>query len=164
MMFTDWVMKGNDVTVAVLDSGVNCTGPVPINCAGGGVSFLNGSKGTNTTDTDNHGTLVGAIIAGTTAPDLGVAPKARVLPVKIMQSNSFSVADLTLGIDWVVNHASTHPNLRIMNISVGTNYHWVGCNCDGADQWTIALELSLRRAKNNAKIVTFAETGICVYK
>ncbi|WP_207631679.1 MULTISPECIES: type VII secretion-associated serine protease mycosin [unclassified Actinopolyspora] len=113
--------RGEGVTVAVIDSGVDATTP---QLAGGvldGVDVL--SDGTSTADTDclGHGTFVAGIIAARPAPDTGftgIAPAAAILPVRDTHSaQDGSVESMARGI-----RAATRAGAQVINISASTNY------------------------------------------
>lgn len=79
--------RGKGVTVAVVDSGVSATHPQLRGAVTGGDNVLDGSSPTQ--DCVGHGTLVAGIIAGRGAPGArfsGVAPDARIVPVKTLDN------------------------------------------------------------------------------
>ncbi|MFD7659125.1 S8 family serine peptidase [Actinosynnema sp. NPDC059797] len=95
---------GAGVTVAVLDTGVD---PDHADLAG---AVLPGAEfpdlGSGARDASGHGTDVAALIAGRS----GVAPGARVLPVKVTGGG----ADANEALRWAVDHGA-----RVVNLSLG---------------------------------------------
>lgn len=80
-----WPMsRGRDVVVAVIDSGISGTHP---SLSGQVLPGVNLVPATEKKCDNTHGTLVAAIIAGRDDPDVpfhGVAPDARILPVRVL--------------------------------------------------------------------------------
>ena len=128
---------GKGVDVALIDSGV-----VAVEGLKTPGKILNGpdlspeSQRTNLRylDTYGHGTHMAGIIAGRdsnvtsiSAGDsthfLGVAPNARIVSVKVAESNGWTdVSQVIAGIDWVVQHrADPGLNIRVLNLSFGTD-------------------------------------------
>jgi subtilisin family serine protease len=114
--------KGEGATVAVVDTGV-----APHQCFGNrllpGASFRNGARGTSTSDVAGHGTFVAAIIAGGPFPRndgrsyvLGVAPAAKILPVKVLGDDGFgNESDIVSGVEFAIRQTG----VRIVNMSLG---------------------------------------------
>lgn len=102
--------KGQNVTVAVLDSGVSGnTDIVPI-------ENINKSEETGTNDTNGHGTHVAGIIAATSnsTGGAGIAPLAKIINVKIAnKAGSTNDSRIIQGIRAVIGKAD------IINLSVG---------------------------------------------
>jgi len=108
-----WRMTdGAPVTVAVLDTGVSPDHPDLIGRVLPGWNFVDGNA--DTRDDAGHGTFVAGIIAGRAdggAP--GVAPGARILPVKILNRDAVgSTANFVAGIVYAVDQGA-----RVINIS-----------------------------------------------
>jgi serine protease AprX len=113
-------VEGDGVTVAVLDTGIT-----PVNdLAGrviGGIDFSGGNNPYN--DEFGHGTFVAGIIAGNGASSngayKGVAPKAKLVSVKIAGRNGASdITNLLAGIQWAVSFRQQY-GIRVLNLSVG---------------------------------------------
>ena len=148
---------GAGVTVALLDSGVDCSHPdVQGSCADGGATFLGGQFGGGADDDIGHGTVMAAIITA----DNGVAPDAKVLPIKIASAAlPGTVNDVVNAIDHVVDTKDAHSNLRVMNLSLDVPTLYAACPpCDPTDQDTQAFGAALDRAKA-AGIITLASSG-----
>ncbi len=115
---------GSDaVTVAILDTGVDLDHPdLSGNTAGGEPRILPGYDFVNrdgTADDDNgHGTMVAGTAAAKTDNGLGVAGtawKARILPVKVLNSESVGFdSDLAEGIRWAADRGAD-----VINMSFG---------------------------------------------
>jgi membrane-anchored mycosin MYCP len=113
--------SGRGVTVAVLDTWVDNTHPDFGGRVSAGVTCSDGrcSPGGNQPDTcEPHGTHVSGIIASIR---YGVAPEAKVLPIRVLTSHSGTcaaqAADVALGIRYAVAHG-----IRLINVSLGSTY------------------------------------------
>jgi subtilisin family serine protease len=108
--------QGEGVTVAVIDSGVDATH-----------ADLRGNvlPGTDIVDHDDdpadengHGTHVAGIIAAVAGNGIGiagVAPKAKVLPVRVLGADGTgSLDDVVAGMRWAVAHGA-----KVLNLSIG---------------------------------------------
>ncbi|HUU86075.1 MAG TPA: S8 family serine peptidase [Phycisphaerae bacterium] len=145
---------GAGVTIAVLDSGVDCSHPdVSGSCVDGGATFLGGQFGGGAEDDYGHGTYMAAIITA----ENGVAPDAKILPVKISNSDGiYETMDLVHGIDHVVRTKDAHPNLRAINLSISSFTLYDACPpCDSVDSETQA-EAQAVAAAASAGIVVLA--------
>jgi serine protease AprX len=129
---------GRGIDVAVID-----TGAVPVNglrasgklIYGPDLSFDSQAPNLRNLDTFGHGTHMSGIIAGrddaavsgSYAGDsrdfIGVAPDARIVSVKVGDSHGNSdVSQVLAAIDWVVlHHADPGLNIRVVNMSFGTD-------------------------------------------
>lgn len=134
-------ITGQGVTVAVLDSGVQA---VPgLDSSGKIVRGPDLSLETNSAealgyDTFGHGTHMAGIIAAKdpvlvarkdgaldvtdTTKELGVAPDAQVLALKLATTDgSTDVSQVIAGLDWVAQHRTDNGmNVRVVNLSFGT--------------------------------------------
>ena len=95
------ISKGSGVTVAVVDTGVYPHPDLQQNLLPG-ANFLPGGTGDGRTDPDGHGTNVAALVAahGKNSNDgaLGIAPAAKILPIRAMNtSEAFSDDALVSG-------------------------------------------------------------------
>lgn len=110
------VTAGDGVVVAVLDSGVG-THPDLDGQVLDGTSFV-GEPGSFRTDNDGHGSSMAGIIAakgGSADHLLGIAPKAKILPVRISASGTaIGATNIADGIRWAVDHGA-----KVINISTG---------------------------------------------
>jgi serine protease AprX len=126
-----WAAGGNGkgIDVAVLDSGVTpvagLDAPNKV-VYGPDLSFDSQDSSGAFLDGYGHGTAMASIIAGndgTPGGFKGVAPKARIISVKVGAGNgAVDVSQIIAGIDWVVQHAQDPGmNIRVLNISLGTD-------------------------------------------
>ena len=133
------VSNGLGVGVAVLDTGVDLAHPD----LAGTVNALNAFGGPSCQDDEGHGTHVAGIIAArdNTADVIGVAPKATIYCVKVLDSaGSGSDATIMSGLEWVLNnHASVVPAIKVVNMAWSTGFsrrqsglHVSDCALEGA--------------------------------
>ena len=112
--------SGEGVTVAVIDSGVDGTHADLQGQVLKGLDLVD-PQGDGDTDLVGHGTTVSAIIAGRgddTAGVVGVAPKAKILPVRVLdRENRYDDAMIVArGVRWAVDKGA-----RVINLSLGGN-------------------------------------------
>jgi subtilisin family serine protease len=120
--------QGRGVVVAVVDSGVDLGHPDLRGRLVPGATFLGcGSKpcgngdwrsgpASRRGDAYGHGTAVaGAVVAGrgNGVGIVGIAPLAKVMPVKIGDKVVYDDADIAYGIRWAANHGADVVNLSI---------------------------------------------------
>lgn len=121
---------GSGVVVAVVDSGVDLTHPdlqanlVPgatfVDCGKGGGPCGNGDwKGPDGVGQENdaHGSHVSGIIAAVTNNGIGVAgvaPDAKIMPIKALEDGSGSFEDIAAGIRYAADHGAD-----VINMSIG---------------------------------------------
>jgi thermitase len=116
-------------TIAILDTGVQANHPDLNGKVLTGANCLSGSCGSgNSADDNGHGTHVGGTAAALTNNSTGiagVAPNARILPVKVLDSNgSGSYAAIAAGINWAVGQGA-----RVINMSLsGSSFSSALCN------------------------------------
>jgi subtilisin family serine protease len=114
--------QGSGITVAVVDTGVDGTHSDLDGQLIDGTGFVGVAGDTGHTDTsgDSHGTSIAAIIAGTGDSTsghamTGLAPKSRILPVRVSLDSAIEPVSLAKGIFYAVDH-----HARIINISQGS--------------------------------------------
>jgi subtilisin family serine protease len=150
--FTSWkilprvwpLTEGAGVTVAVLDTGVQASVPdlSGVVLPGGDVTghHTDGEKDFNT-DGDGHGTMMAVLIAGQGRGTgvLGVAPKAKILPVVVNAGASDVTSDpsaMAAGIIYAANHGA-------QVIDVSQEYpSATASGCDPAEQAAVAYALA----------------------
>ncbi|WP_240032859.1 type VII secretion-associated serine protease mycosin [Micromonospora globbae] len=116
--------RGAGVTVAVIDSGVSATHPLLKGQVREGADFngLPSSKGQ--CDLVGHGTMVAGIIAGkadTGVPFNGVAPEARILPIRVLAerrapNDEALPGEIAQAIRWAVDHDADVINLSLVTL------------------------------------------------
>jgi serine protease AprX len=141
----------NDVTVAVIDTGIDAShrdldnGKVV-----GFKDFVNNR--TTAYDDQGHGTHVAGIIAGegeVTPANKGVAPGSSLVGVKVLDANgSGSMSNVTAGIDWAVQNKDVY-GIRVLNLSLGTSQ-----SSDGTDSTSVAVNNAV-----NAGLVVAVAAG-----
>ncbi len=150
---------GADITVAVVDTGVNLTHPdlaanvlvsASANCIGSGGDssecIVNTGSGSVGDDNHSHGTHVAGIIAAVKNDSgmHGVAYNAKILPVKVLNPSGSSL-DVAAGIDYArLNDA------KVINLSLGSE----ASPTNPSPETTTAIS----SAMNNG-ILVFAATG-----
>lgn len=115
------VSTGSGVLVADVDSGADFSQPDLAGKLVRGARFTDGSGQQSSGPVDDdfgHGTMTTGIIAADTDNGTliaGVAPSARVLVVKVLDSSGGGQpADVAAGIEWSVDHGA-----RVVNLSIG---------------------------------------------
>ncbi|MEU1842495.1 type VII secretion-associated serine protease mycosin [Micromonospora sediminicola] len=116
---------GAGVVVAVVDSGVDRSHPQLAGRVLDGADFLD-PGGDGTRDCAGHGTGVASIIAAAPRPGVafrGLAPDARVLPVRVSEQQvvegresgrTVDAADFARAIRWAVDHDADVLNLSVV--------------------------------------------------
>nr|WP_233621376.1 S8 family peptidase [Amycolatopsis sp. WAC 04182] len=108
--------EAKDVTVYVIDSGVDAAHPDFGGRVKPGKDFLNG--GTDTTDTNGHGTYLAGVAASRT---FGVAKGAQIVPVRVIDAQGGGATDkIIAGIDWVTQNAQ-QPAVAVLGIGGTAN-------------------------------------------
>ncbi|WP_370367882.1 S8 family serine peptidase [Catenulispora sp. GP43] len=112
--------KGAGVTVGLVDSGVTPLGDTRDNLLPG-ADFSLGPDSTGIahvdTDTDSHGTTMAVLIAGTGAGDglHGLAPEAKILPVRMQQATGSDPVHIADAVKFAVAQ-----HVKVINMSLGT--------------------------------------------
>ncbi|MFE9412561.1 type VII secretion-associated serine protease mycosin [Streptomyces sp. NPDC006704] len=135
------ISKGAGVTVAVIDSGVDSKNPDLMGQVLPGKDFAQGQPGNEHTDYDGHGTGMAGLIAGTGARDggdgaLGLAPGAKILPVRLPKSGTAAnQAEGDKRFNAVAPQAiryAADEHAKVINISLGA--------AEGSPQLTAAVK------------------------
>ena len=115
------ISRGAGTVVAVIDSGVSATHHDLTGQVLPGTSMV-GDSGDGRTDTsgDSHGTAIAGIIAangGSQGGDgmQGLAPDAKILPVRVSSDGQVTAPVLAQGIVWAADHGA-----QVINISMGS--------------------------------------------
>ena len=111
------ISQGEGVTVAVVDTGVTRVPDLAQTEFVKGYDFVDDDE--DPTDLNGHGTHVAGTIAQSTNNTLGVAGvafKAKIMPVRVLDANGFgSLSDVVEGIRYAADHGAT-----IINLSLGS--------------------------------------------
>ncbi len=133
-------ITGNNITVAILDTGINWTNAALGGCYGNGtndsckvfdgIDYYN-RDGSPPWDRNTHGTGIAGILSGngSSVPGgspKGVAPASRLLAVKVCNDDAGNgvvcyTSDIMDGITWAVDH-----NASIISLSIGSGDEDVG--------------------------------------
>ncbi|WCN82046.1 type VII secretion-associated serine protease mycosin [Micromonospora sp. LH3U1] len=116
--------RGAGVTVAVIDSGVSATHPLLEGRVLEGRDFNNLAANKGQCDEAGHGTLIAGIIAGREGlgvPFSGIAPAARILPIRVLPklgdtSDPKLPGEIAAAIDWAVAQGADVINLSLTTI------------------------------------------------
>ncbi|MFU8870898.1 type VII secretion-associated serine protease mycosin [Micromonospora sp. SL4-19] len=116
------VTRGEGVTVAVIDSGVSPSHPLLRGRVLPGTDVNNLANFNGQCDLVGHGTLVAGIIAGregTGSPYSGIAPEARILPIRVFADNKESFdesipVEIGQAIRWATDHRADVINLSLV--------------------------------------------------
>ncbi len=128
---------GDGVVIAVIDTGIDANHPDLKGKVVGWVDFVNGRP--SPYDDNGHGTHVSGIAAGTGAASngkyIGVAPKAKLVGVKVLNSQGSGLLSTILkGVDWVIKNKDKY-GIKVINLSLGSNQ-----NGDGTDELSRAVD------------------------
>ncbi|PIY60206.1 hypothetical protein COY95_02985, partial [Candidatus Woesearchaeota archaeon CG_4_10_14_0_8_um_filter_47_5] len=119
-------MTGRNVTIAIIDTGIDYTHSVFGSCSAigpdcrvkGGYDFYNNDN--NPMDDHGHGTHCAGIAAGDHQTYKGVAYEADLLAVKVLNSaGSGYWSDIIEGVDWSVTHGAD-----VISMSLGGNPYY----------------------------------------
>jgi type VII secretion-associated serine protease mycosin len=104
------ISKGKGVTVAVIDTGVNVRQPELSGNVLAGTDEFPGATGDGRQDDDGHGTAMASLIVAhgnaTNTGAMGIAPDAKVLPVRVARGGNLSPEDVRKAIAWAVEHGA----------------------------------------------------------
>lgn len=116
------VTMGENVNVAVLDTGIDLTHPDLVHAIAGGYNTFN--AGLSPQDNHRHGTHVAGTIAAAnnTFGVVGVAPDVKLWAVKVLDgSGKGSDENVIGGIDWVINQKRQLGGRWVINMSLGAS-------------------------------------------
>ncbi len=108
-------VTGEDVTVAVIDSGISGHDDFQGRVRG---RFDMSSVSDGVKDENGHGTYVAGIIGGRGKDYAGIAPGARMLSLRVSGDDGAALAsDVVAALQWVVDHKEER-NIRVVNVSL----------------------------------------------
>ncbi len=116
-------IKGSDITVAVIDTGVYGN---HIDLKDSLVKYIDiVNKRKIAYDDNGHGTHIAGIILGRgiirRGYYKGIAPEARLISVKVLDKNGKGrIQDVVEGINWILSNKDRY-NIKIVNMSVGAS-------------------------------------------
>jgi hypothetical protein len=134
---------GAGVRVCVVDSGIMSSNADEVLRVVSRCDFVNNNTGAG--DDFGHGRNVAAVIFSSNVPYRGVAPRAKLMVAKVLdsQGNGF-LSDLFAALDWCAgvtipsfcpNSAQREPGpARVINLSLSVNNVMSVGNCDDSDQ------------------------------
>lgn len=132
---------GSGVSIYVVDTGVSPHSQFGARLVSG---FSAVQDGRGTLDCNGHGTHVAGTAAGAT---MGVAPGARVVPVRVLDcGGSSSGSQLLAGLDWIAAHG-TRPG--VVNLSLGGA---ASSTLDAATQRLVGAGFSVVVAAGNSNV------------
>ena len=132
-------LTGKNETICITDTGIDMTHPAFTNKIVGGYDFVN--EDPTPQDDNNHGTHCAGIALGNMTGVRGVAPDAKVVPVKVCNyGGSCDYYDVIAGIDYC-NNKSSEFNITAISISLGDHGKYNSTNCP--DWWDAALSTSV---------------------
>ena len=111
--------RGQGVTIAIVDTGVDLNHPDLAANVGAGVDMVDGQEGDcapGPRDPHGHGTHVAGLAAAAAGNGIGVAgiaPQAKIMPVRVCATSSCSDEAINSGIRWAVDHGA-----RVLNLSL----------------------------------------------
>ncbi|MEU8296363.1 type VII secretion-associated serine protease mycosin [Micromonospora sp. NPDC048909] len=116
--------RGAGVTVAVIDSGVSATHPLLNGQVREGADFNGLPANKGRCDMAGHGTIVAGIIAGregSGVPFTGIAPQARILPIRVLPDGKDNHDEALPGeiadaIVWAVDNGADVINLSLVTL------------------------------------------------
>ena len=100
-------IKGSGIVVAVLDTGIDLDHPDLANNIVDGWNFADDNS--DVSDLDNHGTMVSGIIAAIANNNegmTGVAPEAKIMPLKVLDSEGGNLRDVASAIRYAADNGA----------------------------------------------------------
>ncbi|MFC3094330.1 hypothetical protein DRW07_14420 [Alteromonas sediminis] len=124
----DNVVLGDDIDVAILDTGIDYTHPALGGCLGEGCKVVDGydfvDQDDDPMDLDGHGTHVAGIVAANSDTMKGIAPNARLHAYKVLNDEGFGsdidiIAALEYAVDPDGNPSTDDIIIDVINMSLG---------------------------------------------
>ncbi|RJX50076.1 S8 family peptidase [Halonotius pteroides] len=117
-VWTGFDTRGENTTIAVLDSGVATDAHQSLTLADGGWKDFVGNR-SEPFDDRNHGTITSGVLVGTETPDgtrFGVAPNATLLHGKVIDSDGTArTTNVLQGVEWAIGHPQ-RPDVVLINV------------------------------------------------
>jgi subtilisin family serine protease len=155
-------LTGENVTVAVIDDGLQTTHPdLEDDIASGAFHFLRqgAEVGPGAEGETGHGLAVAGIItAGGKLAGPGVAPDADVLALRVVDANQVTfLSDWAAAVDYVVSVRGDYERLPAINVSLGLDLVR-DCPCDQTNVTSRLLQQAFQAARDQ-RIVSFCAAG-----
>lgn len=113
-------VRGDGITVAVLDTGIDVLNPAFDGAIVACVSVLGGTILPECNDLDGHGTHVSGTVASRDLDFPGIAPAASLAAVRVLHGPAGLTSDTIAGMEWVRdNQDAVEPPIRAVNMSLG---------------------------------------------
>ncbi|MER7459930.1 type VII secretion-associated serine protease mycosin [Micromonospora sp. NPDC126480] len=153
--------RGDGITVAVIDSGVSAIHPTLRGKVRPGRDFNNLPQQQGQCDLDGHGTIIAGIIAGrdgTGAPFSGIAPEARILPVRILPEAGRTTrdeglpAEVAQAIRWAVQNDADVINLSLVTVETPELADAVR---DALDEGVVLVAAAGNRAEDQQNLTAY---------
>ncbi|WP_235192902.1 type VII secretion-associated serine protease mycosin [Streptomyces viridochromogenes] len=112
--------RGEGVTVAVVDTGVDGSHPDLVGRVLKGID-VSGNGDNAHDDSNGHGTGMASIIAGqghganNSSGVIGLAPEAKILPVKVADGDDFDDDEWAAGVRYAVDHGASVINMSFID-------------------------------------------------
>jgi serine protease AprX len=115
----DWLTQSpNAGTIAVVDSGIDTTRTADFGSRVLGQVNMTSLPGNSSGDGYGHGTFVASIAAGGAPGYAGVAPKAELLSIDVMNDQGqATIGDVVKAADWILAN-KTKYNIKVANFSL----------------------------------------------
>jgi subtilisin family serine protease len=161
--------RGAGAVIAVVDTGVDLTHPDLAGQLVAGATFINcnpscgngnwkGPDGIGQAE-DAHGTHVSGIAAAATNNGIGiagVAPDAKIMPVKVLEAGSGSYEDIAHGVRWAADHGAD-----VINMSLGGTQGTQALTLTGVDT-TLQDAITYAKGKGVAIIAAAGNDSVPV--
>jgi subtilisin family serine protease len=111
-------VTGSDIVVAVLDSGIDLDHPDLADNIVDGWNFVDNNS--DVSDLDNHGSMVSGIIAAIASNGVGlvgVAPEAKIMPLKVIDDDGGNLRDVASAIRFATDNGA-----KIITMSFSGQY------------------------------------------
>ena len=144
------VRRGGELVVAVLDTGVYLRHPDLKGRIVPGIDLVD--RGTAPGDENGHGTFVAGVIAATLnngKGGVGVAPRAKVMPVRVLDEEGMGTSDVVAeGIRYATRNGAAVINLSLADVP--------GQDRPATSLITTDVELAIRQAALDGVVVVCA--------